>query len=892
MICPLADRTNKSAERGKFIVWITGFLLIGTVVSAHPARIFELHEPDLKSYELETSSSMDSPWITVRKRENSSSSLLFGSQLIVHTKTPIKPSDLAKQFEDRDCTFVRQISPLIQIFETPNALKTLQAAQQMGSSPLIYACYPNRRLPLKRHRSYAAQPNDSFFSEQWYLENRALDTGLSLGTDLNLRAAWPTTRGKNVSIAIVDDGVDADHPDLALAYHGQAHHNFANRSTNGLPRVSFHAHGTAVAGLAAATGNNEIGMSGSAPESGIASWVIFDTDDSIVDSLALSDMFSFLPDQVTIQNHSWGNGLVEQLGPTLIEQLAISNAVYHAREGKGILMIRAGGNGRTESFGHPGSGDANDDGYASFPGVIAVGAVNEQGRAATYSSPGAALLLAAPGGEDDRSLFTTDRPGTLGFNTRFSTDDLASYGFGQSGFVGTSASAPLVSGICALIVAANPILTVRDVQQILLLSCRHHDLSDPDLKTNGAGFSLSHNVGFGVPDSGKAVHLATSWHERPPLVQKVYEIQSGVEIPDDSLFVRVSGQDIPPELQKIPASPGQGPFPDDASPAFPLTSVGRALTSISTDLSNKGALIERGENFFSEKIENAAAAGAALAIIYNNTGGDQRVRMGDTFYVPVPAVLIGQTLGEALVLAAESDNSLRANLEIESAHFSRTVSDTLLVEHVGLRIKTTHSRRGDLRITLKSPAGTISVLQHVNNDNSPGPSDWTYFSTHSFFESSYGEWQVSVTDMAIGNTGDVVNLELIINGTAITDVDADGLDDPWEQEHFGSLSFSQIDDTDQDGNSNMVEQLLRTDPTKSDLQLKLDLSPWNASVLRISWPSTADRMYQLHTFDNLMTPNNFPTTAFEVKGRTFETEFFSRHSETSQNYFRVIELQP
>jgi len=48
-------------------------------------------------------------------------------------------------------------------------------------------------------------------------------------------------------------------------------------------------------------------------------------------------------------------------------------------------------------------------------------------------------------------------------------------------------------------------LTCRDVQQILILSSRHFDLADPDLRTNGAGFRFSHNVGFGVPDAGRAV---------------------------------------------------------------------------------------------------------------------------------------------------------------------------------------------------------------------------------------------------------------------------------------------------------------------------------------------------------------------------------------------------
>src|SRR5206468_9160680 len=146
------------------------------------------------------------------------------------------------------------------------------------------------------------------------------------------------------------------------------------------------------------------------------------------------------------------------------------------------------------------------------------------------------------------------------------TNDLADYCFDSTGFSGTSASAPQISGLAALILSANPALTYRDVQQILILSARHFDLTDPDLKTNGAGFRVSHNVGFGVPDAGQAVALARSWTNRPPLASVTFTASNVQPIPDDGWRVLVTNADpqnpVPSNLASISATPGSGPHAD------------------------------------------------------------------------------------------------------------------------------------------------------------------------------------------------------------------------------------------------------------------------------------------------------------------------------------------
>src|SRR5947208_10528106 len=103
--------------------------------------------------------------------------------------------------------------------------------------------------------------------------------------------------------------------------------------------------------------------------------------------------------------------------------------------------------------------------------------------------------------------------------------------------------------------SANPNLTYRDVQQILLLCSRHFDLADPDLVTNGAGFQVSHNDGFGVPDAGVAVNLARSWSNRPPQTKVTVVATNTAQIPDDGLRLLITGTGVSGDLASIQTLP-------------------------------------------------------------------------------------------------------------------------------------------------------------------------------------------------------------------------------------------------------------------------------------------------------------------------------------------------
>jgi len=888
-------------------------IFVGIVVSIVPALAqtrstpdtvrFEFREPRLAAYRVEkpqisalsTKKNVQSSWLAAWPENGSANSIELGNRIVLELKAA---EDLAAVIQGRRLELSRTLTDTMVILEALDAWTALEEAASLATDPRVEACYPIARRPIKLFGTYAPRPNDPYFyqddlpNSEWqpYLENRS-PNGTPLGVDLNVRGAWSVTRGQRVTIAIADDGIELDHPDLIARTQGAPHYNFCRSEKNGAPAGALSSHGTAVAGLAAATSNNKIGISGVAPMARLASWVLFNEMDRLpLSEEQLMDMFQYQSNIVHVQNHSWGKGDGnEQVRLSSIENLGISNAVTFGRAGRGTVIVRAAGNFRMKSQ------NVNDDSYASDPRVIAVGAVRLDGRVARYSNPGACLLVAAPSGDEhddvnpclanSPNLMTTDRQGLSGFNFNSYTNDLANYGFGDTGFSGTSAATPLISGVAALILGANTNLTYRDLQQILIHSARHFYLDDPDIRLNGAGFRVSHNLGFGVPDAGLAVTLARKWVNRPPLTNVVYELTNSVAIPDEGLRVVVRGTNVPARLRSIIASPSTGPFPDSPTASLPLVDIGLARDSTFGNLTGRAALIQRGVNFFCEKLSLAGVSGAPFAIVYNNQDLTERVHvMAGTEFVPIPAVFISQQDGEALRDFLQTNRSARAQLQLNTASYAFTVRETLVCEHVAVRIDTDHTVRGDVRITLVSPQGTRSILQSKNDDDLAGPIDWTYYSTQHFYESSAGTWRVEVSDLGAKGTGRVKDVRLIIKGVPIQDRDADGLDDTWETNFLNGLNFGPQDDPDQDGFSNAREQVMRTNPRTFTSLFGMDISVWNDHLVRLSWPSTTNLVYEISTGLEPGRPASLVTT---IPGKFPQTEWFTSYTNLIHQVFHV-----
>ncbi|MFM8471517.1 MAG: S8 family serine peptidase [Limisphaerales bacterium] len=789
----------------------------------------------------------------------------------------------------------REFAPQWFVLQAPDAWTAAREAERLAALPGVQAAHSVRRIPLRNAGPYAPRFNDRLIANQWNLENRDAN-GVPQGVDLNVRAAWPFSQGAGVLIAIADGGVEISHPEFVVPAAGQPHYNF-DGNTNGAQLAASDVHGTAVAGYAVARGNNGIGISGVAPAANLASWKMLSATEE-----QIGVMFQYLSNTVSVQNHSWLNSGSGLIGNSAMAEVGLSNALTFGRGGRGVLMTRASGNERDTGA------NANDQAYTADPRVITVAGVRITGRVASYSTPGASVLVAAPVGDHVIGNIipptvnappTTDRTGSsFGYNSGvFYPDDSADYAFNSISPQGTSFAAPQIAGVCALLLGANTNLTIRDVQQILALSSRHFDFADRDLATNGAGLAVSHNAGFGVPDAGLAVRLAQVWSNRPPASTITLVSNVTRAIPDAGFLMRATGMDVPVNLNLVTGlmpheglhpedSPGENLRPDAPTASLPLVFVGQATSALTTNLTGKAALIQRGTSTFSDKIKRAQDAGAAFAIVYNNAG-DGLVSMQLTNGVlRIPSLFIGQTSGDLLAAVAQTNANLRAQLELDAARYPFAVTNGLICEHVGVRVQSTHNYRGDLRITVTSPSGTRSILQRFNPQTGSGAlADWTYYSTHHFFEPTAGPWQVQISDEEISGTGSVTSVSLILNGVPILDTDHDGLDDNWEMAKFGTLAYGPLGDPDGDGISNAREQAIGSNPNdlNSPFPFTLDASPWNAQLLRLSWPAAAGRAYELRTSSNA---SGTLSTLTNATGRFPDGEVFVPYGGGSQ-FFRL-----
>jgi subtilisin-like proprotein convertase family protein len=732
----------------------------------------------------------------------------------------------------------------------------------------VFVVLGQNALPILRP-PYAPLPADNYFTNQFYLDQRD-EGGQRVGPDLNARGAWMRSKGEGVVVGLCDDGVEMTHHDLVANMRPDLSFDFELGVTNGEPRNSGSVFGTPAAGLIAAALNGE-GIVGLAPGAQLASWIIYPTNAlagrTAVAPEKLATMFTYQSNIVQVQVHNWveNPNRLTLFAQTPVESDAISNAVTFGRSGKGVVMVKPVGNANYNGEFDSWIGrNANDNAFISDPRVIAVGAARIDGRIATYSERGACVLVSGVSGDffdGFPAIFTTDRTGTDGFNqVTFPTEPMLSdYVFGSfaARVSETRATAPMVGGVCALILSVNPTLSYRDVQQILIHASRHFDKADPDLRQNGAGYWVSHRLGYGIPDAGEAVRLAQVWTNRPAMVRQVYasDIATNVPIPDAGLVVsaRALGA-APPISTNFIAFPSLGPQPDDPTADLPLVDIGLATNVPAVDLRGKAALIQRGVSFFNEKINNAAAAGAEFAVVYNNATDPPLTQMGLTDFVPIPAIFIRKVDGEQLQNYITNEPSLRVQLRGTPAQARFNVTDQMVCEHVGVRVQTTHTSRQDLRITLVSPMGTRSVLQEFNQDFNPGPTNWVYWSTQHFYELSSGSWTLEVLDEVEGETGDLVGAELIVQGTPIQDNDDDGLDDRWEMANFGNLNQGTLDDPDHDGSWNAREQALGTNPNANQTPFALSASITQPGVTRFSFPSIEGVVYTIRSTTDLNEP--------------------------------------
>ncbi|XP_048513827.1 furin-like protease 1 isoform X3 [Athalia rosae] len=369
-----------------------------------------------------------------------------------------------------------------------------------------------RDLVVKRTSAVVqAILNDERWSHMWYL-NRGH------GLDMNVQGAWAEgITGAGIVVTILDDGLEKDHPDLLKNYDPQASYDVNSHDEDPMPRydlVDSNRHGTRCAGEVAATANNSICAVGVAYGAGVGGVRMLDGD--VTDAVEARSL-SLNPQHIDIYSASWGpddDGKTVD-GPGELATRAFIEGITKGREGKGSIFVWASGNGGRDHD------NCNCDGYTNSIWTLSISSATENGLVPWYSEACSSTLATtySSGSTGEKQVVTTDL-----------------HHHCTSSHTGTSASAPLAAGICALALEANSGLTWRDMQHIVVRTAKPANLRAPDWVTNGVERNVSHSFGYGLMDATAMVKLAKKWRTVPE------QHKCEVSAPD-------VGRTIPPKSQ-------------------------------------------------------------------------------------------------------------------------------------------------------------------------------------------------------------------------------------------------------------------------------------------------------------------------------------------------------
>ncbi|XP_065278423.1 proprotein convertase subtilisin/kexin type 4 [Emys orbicularis] len=351
--------------------------------------------------------------------------------------------------------------------------------------------FEQQTLKRRTKRTIAVVPTDPWFHKQWYMNN-------DVRPDLNILTAWSKGyTGLGVVLSILDDGLERDHPDLSANYDPLASYDFNSNDPDPQPRYNVwdeNRHGTRCAGEVAAAANNRLCGVGVAYNAKIGGVRMLDGP---ITDIVEAQSLSFRPQHIHIYSASWGpedDGKTVD-GPGLLALEAFYKGIANGRGGLGSLFVWASGNGGIHSD------NCNCDGYTNSIYTLSVGSATESGRVPWYSEACASTLTTtySSGIKSEKQIVTTD--------LRHRCTDK---------HTGTSASAPLAAGMIALALEANPTLTWRDMQHLVVRASKAAHLQAEDWALNGVGRKVSHHYGYGLLDAGDLVDLAKKWTTTRP----------------------------------------------------------------------------------------------------------------------------------------------------------------------------------------------------------------------------------------------------------------------------------------------------------------------------------------------------------------------------------------
>nr|XP_026653982.1 proprotein convertase subtilisin/kexin type 7 [Zonotrichia albicollis] len=373
--------------------------------------------------------------------------------------------------------------------------------------------------------------NDPKYPQQWHLNNHK-----SPGKDINVTGVWErNVTGRGVTVVVVDDGVEHTIKDIQPNYSPEGSYDLNSNDPDPMPHPdeeNGNHHGTRCAGEIAAVPNNSFCTVGVAFGSRIAGIRVLDgplTDS--MEAIAFNKHYQIND----IYSCSWGpddDGKTVD-GPHQLGKAALQHGVIAGRRGFGSIFVVASGNGGQHSD------NCNYDGYANSIYTVTIGAVDETGSMPFYAEECASMLAVTFSGGDKmmRSIVTTDW-------------DLQKGTGCTEGHTGTSAAAPLAAGMIALMLQVRPCLTWRDVQHVIVFTATKYEDRHAKWDTNQAGFSHSHQHGFGLLNAWRLVNAAKIWESVPYLASYVSPVlKEGRSIPWLPQELEVAWNVTPADLQ-------------------------------------------------------------------------------------------------------------------------------------------------------------------------------------------------------------------------------------------------------------------------------------------------------------------------------------------------------
>ena len=326
--------------------------------------------------------------------------------------------------------------------------------------------------------------NNTYYANQWGLHNNTYPQ-----YDINAREAWSISTGAGIKVAVIDVGFELAHPDLINNIHSSLDcTDGADGSVNGAYVLTLDSHGTQCAGVIAAT-NNNIGVVGVAPDSKLIllrrGYTIISGGDTIFYAQnawhinALRTAYQLGADVIS---NSWSvNASSNNL--TIFDEV-LSEAYTLGRAGKGAVVVFSTGNQYKTFINYP----------SNSPYTISVGAMNSIGHRCAFSNYGQDLDVVAPG----YNIWTTQ------------IIPYGSYCYSS----GTSFAAPMVAGVVALMLSANPNITSSEVGNIIRSTA--YKLPEYDFNIPAQNGGWNNQVGYGLVDALAAVQMATVGHIEGP----------------------------------------------------------------------------------------------------------------------------------------------------------------------------------------------------------------------------------------------------------------------------------------------------------------------------------------------------------------------------------------